>query len=134
LIHVHPDNVRLVWNQVKPELERLLKRYPDEWIPEQLFAFLTHEPPKASLFSFEGGFLVVEIVTDKNSRKRFLNVWVMCARGAAKQRRGELLAFLDKLARDTQCTEIQYRTARMGWARAMKGDFEIKSIVLVRKV
>lgn len=134
---VSPDKVRLVWEAVRKECESLLKRFPDEWIPEELFADLVHTPPKATLFvlveSDVRGFFVVEVVTDKRSQRKFLNVWLLCAIGNAKQHRAEILAYLDRLARDCGCVEIQYRTARKGWAKAMQGDFEIKTYVLVRK-
>lgn len=128
----------LLWPLVRLECEKLLKRYPDEWIPEHLFADLIHTPPKATLFALLEetpiGFFVVEVVTDRRSQRRFLNVWAMCAAGKAKPHRKQILDYLDALAKASGCVEITYGTARMGWARAMKGEFEIKSIVLRRKV
>ncbi len=135
---VAPDKVRLVWGVVRRECEKLLKRFPDEWIPEELFSDLVYTPPKASLFVLNDteirGFFVVEVVTDKRSSRKFLNVWVLCAIGNAKQHRAEILAYLDRLAKDCGCVEIQYRTARKGWAKAMTGDFEVKTYVLARAV
>lgn len=135
---VSPDKIRLAWPFVKPAIEKLLERFPDEWIPENLFADLVHSPPKATLFVLTEeviqGFFVIEICTDRHSQKRSLNVWVLCAEQVAEIHQAEIIAKLDELARLCHCSRITYGTARMGWAKAMKGVFETKSIILERKV
>lgn len=132
---VAPEKIRLVWDHVKPEVEKLLTRFPDEWIPEDLYADLRYG--KATLFVLTDngikGFFVVEVVTDRHSQNKSLNVWVLCAEHVGEIHQQLLIAKLDELKALCSCARITYGSARMAWARAMKGVFEIKSIVLERK-
>lgn len=122
---------------MRPEVEKLLQRFPDDFIAEELFSDLVHTPPKATLFLLledkPVGAFVVELVTERRSLRRFLNVWVLCAKAQMKYRE-EVKAYLDNLAKTANCTEIEFRTARKGWVRALRNDFSVKTYVLTRKI
>lgn len=124
-----------MWDHVKPEAQKLLDRFPDEWITEDLYADIRYGKATLFVLNDEGikGFFVVEVCTDRHSQNRSLNVWVLCAEHVGESHQTEIIAKLDELKALCHCSRITYGSARMAWAKAMKGIFTMKSIVLERK-
>jgi hypothetical protein len=111
---VEPTKVREVWQMVKPGLEHILRKSPENWIPEDVYAALVAN--RANLWlAIENdrmvGF-VVGYVQDED-----FHVW--CAYGHLSGNLKRWFSELEDIAK-TQCTRIVFDSWRSGWNRVAK--------------
>lgn len=131
LREIHPQELPNVWPVVLPGVQRLLRKCPDDFTPEEVYVFL--KTGRATLLLLTGGFVIVQVETQVNG-VRTLVVWQLFCPGA-KQRRAAINRAIDGLARKVQCQRVQFKSPRRGWEReAIKEGYELKMIVMEKKL
>lgn len=127
---VNAADVGKVWGRVKPGIEQLLRKCPDDFDPEDVYWALRES--RAALFLIGDGFLVTEIGIEPFKQKKTLCVWLLYWLQAEKYQ-DILYEELDGLARFLGCVRIHFKSPRMGWMKKAKG-FKLKLITWERIV
>lgn len=124
-LQVIPANeVRSWWAYVKPGLERVLRKSPEDWLPEDIYAACLYN--NASLLialrdNVPCGFLVV---IEKPSS---WHVWVAWSDTTVLD---DGLAALEEMARASNVKRLTFDSWRKGWERsAKKNGFSPRSWV-----
>lgn len=93
----------------------------ESWFtPEDIRTYLNHN--RAFLLLVDGGFLVIEQRADP-AGTLFLNIWLAFLPNAAKQKRQELIADLDRLKAESKSAWLQFESPFDGWI-AIEPDFK----------
>ena len=111
--YIKPDELRKVWQYIKPGLEVILQKSPEAWIPEDIYSDCFNQ--RSMLWAFVEdntvvGFVVLQPMGDN------LHIW--CAYG-----KGDFDAGLDhvlRIARDGGARTISFDSWRKGWDRKAK--------------
>ena len=111
---VEPQEIRQTWNMVKPGLERILEKSPENWIPEDVYAALVNN--RANLWLAVDNNYVIGFVVGYVNGDSF-HVW--CAYGDLKGNLKQWFSWLEDIAR-TQCTRITFDSWRPAWNRVGK--------------
>ncbi len=119
-----------MWPQIKPGVEEVIRKCPDDFWPEDVYASL--QRGGSTLFLVEDGFMVVEIVNDAFSTKKTLYVWILYWL-KAEENQDLLYEHLDRLAKQAGCCRIHFKSPRMGWMKKAKG-FKLKLITWEREI
>lgn len=127
---VAPNEIRSVWDRVKPGIEHLLLKCPDDYIAEDVYWFLREN--RATLFMVGDGFMVLEVATDIFSGKKSLCVWLLHFLGA-EESRGQIYEYLDDLARKAGCCRVRFKSPRSGWVKKAIG-WDMKLITWEREI
>ena len=129
---VHAKDVREHWPTIRPRLVSLLERFPDIWIPEDVYLEL--RTGQAHLYLLESdGFCVLKKLDDYAGPVLF--VWILDADPQTMkdgERYRAVLEELDALARLIGAKQIRQHSPRGGWTA--KGMFKLKMHIYVREV
>lgn len=117
---IAPHEVSNVWHLVEPGVLWILRKCPDRFTPRDVYWFLREN--RASLFLVnEGeGFFVLEMSTEPFKGHRILTIWLMWFLGAKKIKQ-ELLERIKQIGKQYQCTHLQFKSPRRGWAKEAEG-------------
>jgi hypothetical protein len=116
------------WPRIKRGLEELLRKAPDDWIPEDVY--LSLGTGQAYCFEIGTGFAVVQV--SPYLRGKMLFVWCLyMPRGNDK---GAVIDALDSLARGAGCNVIRFHSSREGWRGFFDGEFAETARVYERKI
>lgn len=122
---VPPAQLRPVWPTVRRELKNILKKSPEDWIPEDVYADLR-----------EGRALLFQAKDDDRTvggavlRPQGVTLLAWAVWGVAGYRE-EAIRELKTVARNVRCTEILFETKRRGWDKvAPKLGFRPRSWLL----
>ena len=130
---VGPEQLHAVWPKVASGLWKILDLCPDRWIPEDIYFAV--RAGKASLFVFEQGFYVAEVISDPNDGTKFLNVWALYTEpDQAENVKHAIIQSLDTLAAHAGCQALRFVSPRSGWGRYLDGHFEEKARIYERTV
>lgn len=111
---VEPTKVRDVWKLVKPGLEHILRKSPENWIPEDIYAALVAN--RANLWlAIENDRMVGFVVAYVQGED--FHVW--CAYGFLSGNLKRWFSELEDIARQ-QCTRITFDSWRPAWNRVAK--------------
>ena len=110
LQYIPPNNLRQVWNQIKPSLEDMAKR--STWIVEDAYCDL--KEGRANLYltiedKYFTGYIITQTLGDK------LHIW------AAYNNKNDVLVdgleAVKELAKEQGLSEITFISPRKGWDR-----------------
>lgn len=122
-----------VWEQVKNGLEKIIAICEEEWLPEDVYVSL--KMGRASLYTFPGGFFVVELHTSSFNGSRRLNVWCLFTQPmVGDEHEAVLIAEFERIAAQHGCVAVRFVSPRMGWGRKLKGQFEEVGVIYERKI
>ena len=111
--YIKQDELRGVWQYIKPGLEVILKKSPESWIPEDIYSDCFTGRSLLWVFVEDNsvvGFVVLQPIGDN------LHIW--CAYG-----KGDFDAGMDHvlvLAREGGARTISFDSWRKGWDRKAK--------------
>ena len=111
---IPPTEIRNVWATVKPGLEHILRKSPENWIPEDIYASLVAN--RANLWLAIESDRMVGFVVGYVQGEDF-HVW--CAYGFLNGNLKRWFSELEDIARQ-QCTRITFDSWRPGWNRVAK--------------
>lgn len=121
------------WQSVRQGLEKILAICPDDWMPEDVYRAL--KDGRASLYTFPGGFFVVELMQSPFNGKRRLNCWCMFTAPLVGESHDDILiAELERIGAQHGCNSVRFVSPRMGWGRKLKGKFEEVGVIYERKI
>lgn len=115
-----PFHVANLWHWVEPGISRVLSKCRDEFTPKDVYWYLRDN--KATMFLlFEdrelAGFAVVEVTTHSITGARTFCVWLLHFHGG-KKHGPELQERLERLARQVNCSAVEFKSPLNGWRRA----------------
>jgi hypothetical protein len=111
--YIKQDELRNVWQYIKPGLEVILKKSPESWIPEDIYSDCFTGRSLLWVFVEDNsvvGFVVLQPIGDN------LHVW--CAYGKGDLDAG--LAHVLGIARSGGAKTISFDSWRKGWDRKAK--------------
>jgi hypothetical protein len=111
---VEPKDIRGYWAYVRGGLETILRKSPEDWIPEDVYASLVSN--RANLWLAVENDQAVGFVVGYVNGETF-HVW--CAFGDLQGKLQYWFAELEKIAK-TQCTRITFDSWRPAWSRVAK--------------
>jgi len=113
---IEPHNVREIWFYVKPKLEVILKKSPENWIPEDIYSecvngrsmlwigFLADKP---------FGFIVGQI-----QETNILHIWCgYCDNNVSDKVKWTVV---ENIAKDLKVKKISFESWRKGWEKKAK--------------
>ena len=107
---VEPQNVRQIWSSIRAGLEHILRKSPEFWIPEDVYASLINN--KATLWVLDDGKgFVVGYMSNED-----FHIW--CAYGKPDDLRQAFYA-LEDIVRG-QCKRITFESWRLGWDKTAR--------------
>jgi hypothetical protein len=111
---VEPHELKQTWGFVRNGLETILRKSPEPWIPEDVYASLVSN--RANLWLAVENDRAIGFVVGYVNQDNF-HVW--CAYGDLSGNLKQWFSELEDIAR-TQCTRITFDSWRPGWNRAAK--------------
>lgn len=111
---VHPHEIKQSWGFVRPGLEHILRKSPEGWIPEDVYAAVAHN--KANLWLAIDNDVAVGFVVGYINGDVF-HVW--CAWGQLNGNLKRYFSELEEIARG-QCKRITFDTWRPGWDKVAR--------------
>lgn len=128
---VPPDDLSVHWEFVEKGLDQVLRLTKEPWTPKDIKHAIREG--FASLFVCEDGFLVLQRLKAAWTSDPYVNVWVTWFKpGRAKEKRAELIAFLDDATRQSKCDWWEFGSPREGWVGL--GECEKVRTIWRRKV
>ena len=123
-ITLEPRNIRELWDDIKPCLEELKAKWPNQgtWRVEDVYAAVIAE--QAVLYAVDEGFAICTLDTDKYSGKTDLYIWIAYA--YEDSRGGILKKYLPsfiEVAKSLGCSGVT--TASSHPALAQMEEFEV---------
>jgi hypothetical protein len=111
--YIKPDELRKVWQYIKPGLEVVLKKSPEAWIPEDIYSDCFNQ--RSMLWAFVEdntvvGFVVLQPMGDN------LHIWVAYGKGDFDAGMDHVL----RIARDGGAKTISFDSWRKGWDKKAK--------------
>lgn len=125
-IRIEPQTIKSVWGFVRPKLMVILKKSPEDWIPEDVYtACVTGQATMwiATNKVEPKGFIVGRILNVNT-----LHIWVGYANTEFKEvRQWEII---EEIARECNCSKISFESWRKGWCKkAMKLGFSPRTYI-----
>ncbi len=111
---VNPQELRQSWAFVRPGLEHILRKSPEQWIPEDVYAAVSNN--RASLWLAIDNDMAVGFVVGYINGDNF-HVW--CAWGRLNGNLKRYFQELEDIAK-TQCKRITFDTWRPGWNKVAR--------------
>ena len=111
--YIKQDELRGVWQYIKPGLEVILKKSPESWIPEDIYSDCFTGRSLLWVFVEDNsvvGFVVLQPIGDN------LHIW--CAYGKGDSRAG--LDHVLGIARSGGAKTISFDSWRKGWDKKAK--------------
>lgn len=114
---IEPDQLRNWWMSVKPGLEEIKKRSPENWIQEDVYADCWNQ--KSFLWvalkdSHFAGYFVLQPVNGK------LHIWAAWTLENDYQLVEKGLQFIKDMAREANFKYLSFSSHRPGWSRRAK--------------
>lgn len=110
---VEPHELRQTWQFVRYGLERILKKSPEYWIPEDVYASLANN--KATLWLWIENDKPVGFVVGYLSNESF-HIW--CAYGILNNVK-QAFSELEEMVKG-KCKYITFESWRLGWTKTAK--------------
>jgi hypothetical protein len=130
LTPVSPLDLAQHWPRVERGLLEIIRITKEKWSPSHVKQHLWES--KAQLFVCDDGFAVLQRLFEDWTSEPYLNVWAMWFEpGKAKDKRSELIAWLDAEAARIGCVTWKLGSPRKGWAAL--DECEIERIIWRRK-
>lgn len=110
---VEPTQVRNHWWFVRKGLEHILRKSPENWIPEDVYASLVNNRANLWLWTENNqavGFIIGYMVEDS------FHIW--CAYGKLSDLKTSFREFEDIVR--TQCKRITFESWRPGWDKVAR--------------
>lgn len=122
LRHIPPAELSGVWWFVEAGLWKIKKKCSEPWVPLDVYRYV--RSGQAGLYVCDDGFVVLRKLAEEFSREPYLHVWAMWFRpGKGKEKRSDLIAWLDRMREELSCAWIEYGSPRMGWI-VMEPEFK----------
>jgi len=122
---IQPNELKSWWQFVKPGLETILRKSPEDWIPEDVYAQCLSKAALLWVFVEENrplGFMVLVV------RQETVHVW--CLWSAVRDRLEEGSEVFWKALREANIKRVTFDTHRKGWDRvAVKHGFRPRTWV-----
>lgn len=130
-----PFHVANLWHWVEHGISETLRKCKDEFTPKDVYWYLRDN--RATMFLlFEdrelAGFVVVEVSVHQITGSRTFCVWLLHFHGG-KTHGLELQERLERLAKQVNCSAIEFKSPLTGWTRAAKWYGYKPKIVTWRK-
>jgi hypothetical protein len=113
--YLKPQELRNSWEYIKKGLSTILKKSPEQWIPEDIYADCVNGHSHVVLFSEKDkalGFCVLQ------KRNTDLHIW--CAYSEVSGYLQQAFEKIKTIAKESQLDKITFETWRNGWERKAK--------------
>jgi len=134
LVHITPEMLGNVWDQVKPGLERIQRKTQEPWKLDDIFTALL--AGRADLYipvhkKHYGGFIITHPMVEPWSQRKILHIW--CAYTLHSAVRDETIKTIAEIAKKAGYTALEFRSPRKGWEkRAATLGFKVKETTYQR--
>ena len=113
-------------------LKVIIRKTGEKWTPSHVLQAL-HESC-AGLFVCEDGFAVLQRTKEEWTSEPYVNVWALWMKpGRAKEKRQELVGWLDRETEKAGCRYWKFGSPRQGWGALEDSECEIERIIWRRK-
>lgn len=110
------QDIRLVWVQVKPAIERLIQQWQFDFKPEDIYSQCMMG--RAFCYTCQDGFLIVKPQENQFTLAKELYVWICYS--VAEDGLVEYYPDINELAKDIHATSIIFESPREGFKRLAK--------------
>lgn len=108
-------NIRLVWDAIRPGLERALKKGGGDWRPEDVYASCV--AGDAFLYRAESGaFCILQMQHNEHLVQK--ECWVWVAYVPPNETLSDYFPQVETLAREAGAVRMRFESRRPGWHRA----------------
>jgi hypothetical protein len=131
---IHPAELRRWWGFARPLIEDVFRICREPQIPEDVWFCLKAERAYLHVLFVNDqpcGVAVTELCGEPDAR--FMNVWALHFKQKVDEHRGEILQWLDGMAKAAQVSSIRFTSPR-AWAGLLRDDFKEKSVIYERAV
>lgn len=125
---IQPERVRALWPAIRARIERVCRRSPAGWLPEDVYHEL--QASKAQLFVvWDDGalraFCVLKFATEEYTQQPHLWIWAAESMDGAVGAVEFGMEQICELARKSGLPSVRFASSRKGWARR----YPIKTII-----
>lgn len=129
---VPPQDLHKHWAFVEAGLREIIRKTGEEWSPTHVKCALYNGG--AFLHVCEDGFVVVQPDREAWTGRPYMNVWAMWMKpGKGQEKRAELFAWLDEMAKSCGLYPWKFGSPREGWALLEDKEMEIERVIWRRK-
>ena len=114
---IEPDQLRQWWMSVKPGLEEIKKRSPENWIPEDVYADCWNSKSFLYVALKDNHFVGYFVLQPINGK---LHVWAAWTLENDYQVVQKGLQFIKNMARNANVKYLTFASHRPGWNRRAK--------------
>lgn len=115
---IMPVDVRECWDELRPLLQNLRKRFHDTWRPEDVYAACRNGNAFLYKAADEQAFAVFEELQDQYSLEKYMHVWIACsAEGVEHGAIEKYMPAIEALAKQCGYKKISMRSPRVAWRR-----------------
>jgi len=121
--YIQPKDVRANWAFVKKGLEHILRKSPESWIPEDIYASCVNNTAVLCL-AMENDKPIGFIVGYKELNA--FHIW--CAHGNSGGKLAEWFKMVESIAKSMDCKQITFASWRPAWNKvAVELGFKTRS-------
>lgn len=138
---VHPENIRQVWPDILPGLQRVIEKGKAKWQAEDMYAALKYA--RATLYLATGersGFFVLERKKCPHTAEEYVNVWALHAEPTKGENYGDVapfvadaMSFIDGVTKGLGLKRITLE-GRRGWEAMLKDYFKPRMVLFERSL
>ena len=114
------QDIRLVWESIKPAIVELKEKWQFDWRPEDVYAQCLIGQAFCYTGTDEVGFLIVKPMENQYTLAKELFVWICYSE--AKDAINDYYADYCAIAKDIHATTIVFESAREGFKRVAKAN------------
>jgi len=119
-VYIAPKDLRAYWDYLRPKLELVLQKSPEQWIPEDIYADILIQNSLLWIVynkQIPSAFVVVQ------KQDLILHLWAGYSGANVKDQ--EQWNIIEEIAKELKCTKITFGSWRKGWSRkARKFGFQ----------
>jgi hypothetical protein len=140
LKYVHPDDLRLYWDLIRPGLEKVKEAGSEDWILEDIYSAIKSGPSTLHIGYVNGvyvGFIV--ICPGKEFGRQLLHIWCLyldpCAKSENNDAMMDFWPNIVKIAQNMGARRIDMQTARRGFERRLMSlNFAVNKLLMTYEV
>ena len=129
--YIPPNELKLYWDYLKPKLKLILRKSPEPWIPEEIFADVLHGHSLLWIAFNDNrpiGFIIGQV-----QQEQTFHLWA----GYCDQNIDDLIKWhlIEEVALSLKCHKIAFESWREGWeTKAKKLGFRPRKYIKELKI
>ena len=112
---IKPQELRNSWEYIKTGLAKILKKSPENWIPEDIYTDCYNGNSHIVLFTKDSKALGFAVLQKRNTD---MHIW--CAYSHVNNQMQEAWKHLKQIARESKADRITFDSWRKGWEKHSK--------------